>query len=63
MSFTRTRAPVLWIFNSTIWPGELEQLDDYCFAIDGKDGGTYAPTMIVDVGAYVPPSLPSMAKQ
>jgi hypothetical protein len=50
MSFTRTRAPGLWTFNSTILPGELEHIDDYSFAIDGKGGGTYAPTSTIIVG-------------
>lgn len=50
MSFTRARFPGTWVFGSAIQPAELEHIDDYAYAIDGKDGGTYAPTALLTIG-------------
>ena len=50
MSFTRTRLPGFWTFGSAVLPGEFEHIDDYAYAIDGKAGGTYAPTGLITIG-------------
>ena len=50
MSFTRTRLPGFWTFNSAVAPAEFEHIDDYAYAIDGQNGGTYAPTGLLTFG-------------
>jgi hypothetical protein len=50
MSFTRTRPPGFWTFNSVVAPSEFEHIDDYSYAIDGLGGGTYAPTALITIG-------------
>lgn len=47
--FNRTRAPGMWISASVISPLEMEKIDDYYNAIDGR-GGTYAPTDPIVIG-------------
>lgn len=48
--FTRARLPGFWTFGSAIAPSEMEHVDDYAYAIDGLNGGTYAPTALVTIG-------------
>lgn len=50
MSFTRTRAPGFWTFNSVVAPSEFEHIDDYYKAIDGAAGGAYAPSALLTIG-------------
>jgi hypothetical protein len=47
--FNRTRSPGFWTFSSAIAPAELERIDDYSYAIDGR-GGTYAPSSLITIG-------------
>lgn len=48
--FTRTRLPGFWTFGSTIAPAEFEHIDNYAYAIDGLNGGTYAPSALLTIG-------------
>ena len=50
MSFSRARFPGTWTAGSSVSPGEFEHIDDYAYAIDGKDGGTYAPSALLTIG-------------
>jgi len=50
MSFTRTRLPGFWTFGSTIAPAEFEHIDDYAYAVDGLNGGTYNPSALLTIG-------------
>jgi hypothetical protein len=49
MSFTRARLPGFWTIGSTILATDLEHIDDYAYAIDGR-GGTYAPASLITIG-------------
>lgn len=52
MTFPRVRPPNGWSFASVINPSECEQIDtNLANAIDGRDGGAYAPTAAIVIGA------------
>lgn len=65
MSFSRVRAPGLWIPNSTVEPHEFEQIDrNLSRAVDGHGGGAIAPTNPIEVGgAGIRVLAPSHADQ
>lgn len=48
--FTRARLPGFWTFNSTVSPAEFAHLDNYAYAIDGQNAGTYAPSALLTIG-------------
>lgn len=51
MTFPRIRAPGTWILGSVLQPGEEELFDDHqANAIDGRDGGAYAPSAVLTIG-------------
>jgi hypothetical protein len=50
MSFSRARLPGFWTFGSAVSPGEFEHIDDYAYAIDGQNGGAYAPSAVITIG-------------
>jgi hypothetical protein len=51
MSFTRIRSSGLWLPRTAVTPEEFEQLDaNLANAVDGLDGGAYAPTAPIQFG-------------
>ncbi len=65
MSFSRVRSSGLWIPNSTVEPHEFEKIDrNLSRAVDGHDGGAYAPSAPIEVGgAGIRVLAPSHADQ